>query len=277
MLDEPGLALENELSSSSARVKFVHCDVTSYTSNLALFDAAYEAFGRVDHAVANAGLGEQGNMFDPGLTLESVREDPSKSVAVVDVNLKGELYFARIAPVYLRQGAGKEGDKSLTLVSSVAGIREDPGLYVYIASKHGVIGLMRALRRYVLTSFRALFELMSIRRPFSQLTPAIRTNAICPWMTRTRLVAGIEDTWREAGLPSNTAEDVAKVIVGMMADAKLVGGAMYIEGGRAWDVEAGLVKARPQWLGERQAADLDRGTALMGGGDHWVANKSSQV
>jgi NAD(P)-dependent dehydrogenase (short-subunit alcohol dehydrogenase family) len=141
------------LHSSTATVKFVHCDVTSYADNLSLFDAAYQAFGRVDHAFSNAGLGEQGNIFSSELTLESVREEPKSSVQVVDVNLKGPLYFARLASVYLRQVAkGEEKDagpvdKSLTFTSSVAAFREDPGLYVYVASKHGVMGLMRVLRR----------------------------------------------------------------------------------------------------------------------------------
>jgi len=96
-------------------------------------------------------------------------------------------------------------------------------------------------------------------------------------MTKTRLVAGIEDEWHKAGLPSNTAEDVARVIVGVLADGKVNGGAMYIEGGRAWNVEQGLLKTRPEWLGEQRAKDLDRGTDLMGGGEHWTSNKSSQV
>lgn len=153
VLDEPALALETELNSSSAIVQFVHCDVTSHIDNLALFDAAYKTCGRIDHAISNAGLGEQGNIVDAELTLESVREDPENSVRVVDVNLKGPLYFARLASVYLRQPAkGDEDrdvpvDKSLTFTSSVAAFREDPGLYVYIASKHGVMGLMRSLRR----------------------------------------------------------------------------------------------------------------------------------
>jgi NAD(P)-dependent dehydrogenase (short-subunit alcohol dehydrogenase family) len=42
----------------------------------------------------------------------------------------------------------------------------------------------------------------------------IRTNAICPWMTETRMVSGIDDDWRAAGLARNTAMDVAKIIVG---------------------------------------------------------------
>ena len=156
VLDEPGTNLAKELSSNAeSNVKYVHCDVTSYDQNLRLFDTALEISGRIDHAVANAGLGEQGSMFDPDLTLESVREEPKQSMKVVDVNLKGPLYFARLASVYLRQsGSGSDksssdkssSDKSLTLVSSVAGFREDPGLNVYVPSKHGVLGMMRVLR-----------------------------------------------------------------------------------------------------------------------------------
>ncbi|KAK3650694.1 hypothetical protein LTR56_006099 [Elasticomyces elasticus] len=244
VLDQPGQALERELSRDDAKVKFIHCDVTLYADNLALFDAAYTACGRIDHAIANAGLGEQGNMFDPNLTLESVREEPKKSMSIVNVNLKGPLYFSRIASAYLKQpdmngkGGTAAADKSLTLVSSVAGFREDPGLYVYIASKHGVLGLMRSLRG---------------------------------------LVAGIDEVWAKAGLPSNEPEDVARVIVGVLADGKINGGTMYIEGGRAWNVEEALLKTRHEWLGEKQEKDLDRGTQLMGGGEHWIENKSSQV
>lgn len=157
VLDEQGEALEKELKSSSksgTTVKYIHCDVTSYDHNLKLLETAYDECGRIDHAVAVAGIGERGNMFDPDLTLESVREEPTRSMSVVDVNLKGVLYFARVASVYLRQrneaDASTSVDKSLTLVSSVAGIREDPGLYVYTPSKHGVMGLMRALRGYVI-------------------------------------------------------------------------------------------------------------------------------
>ncbi|KAK3058862.1 hypothetical protein LTR09_000427 [Extremus antarcticus] len=253
ILSEPGLALEEELSANSnSYIKFIPCDVTSYSDNLALFDAALQTCGRIDHAVANAGLGEQLGMFDPELTLETVRQEPKKAMSTVDVNLKGVLYFANIASVYLRQGEGG-GDRSLTLLSSVAGFREDPGLNVYVAAKHGVLGLMRVLR-----------ELL-IQPPFK-----IRTNAISPWMTKTRLTAAIEPTWEKAGLPANTAEDVAKVILGVMADGKVYGGTMYIEGGRAWNIEAGLMALKPQWIGEKQNSDLDKGTLLMGSGEHWT-------
>ncbi len=50
---------------------------------------------------------------------------------VVDVNLNGTLYFSRIACVFLRQGQQPSEDKSLILISSVAGFKEYPGLFVY--------------------------------------------------------------------------------------------------------------------------------------------------
>lgn len=155
VLEEAGNALEQELSSSSSKqhVKFVPTDVSDYQSNLRLFELAYETCGRVDHAASVAGIGERGNIVDPGLTLESVRQEPKESMKVLDVNFTGPLYFSRIASVYLRQPTLNEksstsiADKSLTLVSSVAGFTEAPGLFVYSATKHGVYGLMRALRK----------------------------------------------------------------------------------------------------------------------------------
>jgi hypothetical protein len=66
---------------------------------------------------------------------------------------------------------------------------------------------------------------------------------------------------------------VAKVILGVLSDGKLYGGTLYIEGGRAWNVEAGILATRPQWLGEKQTSDLDKGTQLMGGGEHWTEGK----
>lgn len=237
-------------------MKFVHCDVSSYQDNLRLFQVAYEAFGTIDHAFSNAGIGEQGNIFDPELDLDSVKEEPTRAMSVVDINLKGPIYFARIASVYLRQGA-QTGDKSLTFTSSVGGFREDPGLWVYVPAKHGVLGLVRVLKD-----------------SFSKRSPAIRTNAICPWMTRTRIAEGVTAPWEAAGLPINEPEDIAKIVVGVLSESGLNGASMYIEGGRAYDIEKGLLETRPQWLGERQTADLDRGTRVLGTGEGWVKGQN---
>lgn len=71
----------------------------------------------------------------------------------LNVNLKGPILFSRLASVYLRQpplndkSSTAAANKTLTLVSSVAGFTEAPGLAIYSAGKHGVYGLMRALRK----------------------------------------------------------------------------------------------------------------------------------
>lgn len=253
-----GEALANRISSSSKssqKLQFVKTNVADYASNLNLFETAFNACGRVDHAVSAAGIGEIGNIVSRALTLESVKEPPP--MKVIDVNLIGPIYFARIASVYLRQGqssnTSKLTDRSLALVSSVAGLFESPGLFVYGASKHGVIGLMRSLRRY-----------------FPTYEQPIRTNCICPWMTKTRLVSGIEEEWEAEGLPTNSPMDVAKIIAGALATPTLNGAALYVEGGRGWELESVMESGRPQWMGEKQAREFDRGQEVLGIGDGWT-------
>lgn len=113
-----------------------------------------------------------------------------------------------------------------------------------------------------------------VRDRFLKSPYCIRTNAICPWATITAVFEGVSDVWEKSGLPSNRPEDVAKIVVGVLADPSQRGGSYYIEGGRAWNIEAGLLHTRPQWLGERQTRDLDAGTAVLGSGAAWVQNQA---
>ena len=81
------------------------------------------------HALACAGIIEQGKWFDPELTIETVEKEESR--LTLDVNLVGTCMFARIAVVYLKHEKKQGEDKSLTLISSAAGFRESPGLWMY--------------------------------------------------------------------------------------------------------------------------------------------------
>ncbi|KEF63645.1 uncharacterized protein A1O9_01623 [Exophiala aquamarina CBS 119918] len=267
--EQAGTALANEISQlrsskgdKPGRVHFVATDVTQYQSVLALFQAGLEKYGRIDSAISCAGIIEIGNWFDPTLDLDTIRTVPTSKV--LDVNLLGSLYFARIASVYLRQGQRQSGDdKSLTLISSVAGFKESPGLFVYQlttpprnqASKHGILGLMRSLRLYL------------------PPTTDIRVNAICPWMVPTAMTAGIETMWRAAGLPINETVDVARIIAGVACDPDMNGKAIYVEGGRGWEIEDNINHLESQWLGEEQAASLARGQEVLGAGMDWAAKK----
>lgn len=269
------------------RPVFVNCNASIYSDTVALFKTAFWEFGRVDHAIANAGLMERPGWFDAGLSLAEVEIEPS--TAVIDVNLTGVLYFARVACAYLSQGPNR--DRSLTLVSSVAAFEESPGLFVYQASKHGVLGLLRALRLHAPHAF------------------GVRVNAVCPWMTLTSMVSGIEAGWKKAGLPVNTPEDIAMVIAGLgsanhtagpgmlisgeqagndsrrlegtyntsayaWGEAEGISGvngrAIYVEGGRAWDIEEGLAYTQPFWLGRGPTERLVEGQKVLASGQDWT-------
>lgn len=178
-----GEALAKELTATCKQgqyVKFLYTNVSDHLSNLGLFELAYKTCGRVDHAASVAGINREQNIVDGNLTLESVRkvrvytfpfllsfssqandanadpwavkQEPDISDSL-NVNLRGPILFSRLASVYLRQpplndkSSTAAANKSLTLVSSVAGFTEAPGLAVYSSGKHGVYGLMRALRK----------------------------------------------------------------------------------------------------------------------------------
>lgn len=172
---------------------------------------------------------------------------------VLDINLRGVLYVARIASVYLRQNRPENADRSITLISSVAGFKESPGLFVYQATKHGVLGAMRALRQYL-----------------PRQAHRLRVNAVCPWMTTTGMVKGIQDAWFKAELPANTPTAVARIIAGLVVDPKLNGTSMYVEGGRGWEIEENLDRLESQWLGEEPSRTLAMGQSVLGDGGDWT-------
>ncbi|KAH8802666.1 putative 3-hydroxyacyl-CoA dehydrogenase [Xylogone sp. PMI_703] len=257
--DVNGMNLDADLKShaapSTGSVNFVKTNVFDYSSVLRLFETAWRLYERVDIAISNAGVEESGQWFDPNLTRETVKEQPP--TRTVDVNLTGTLYFARVAAVYLKDGAKAGEDKSLVLVSSIAGFKDGPGLFVYQASKHGVLGLMRSLRAY-LPKYHG-----------------IRVNAICPWMTDTQMVDGIREGWFEAKLPVNQPGDVGRVILEMGITKSWNGRAVLVEGGRGWDIEEGLAATEKLWLGEKLAETVEKGQVLLGDGGNWAGPKKA--
>jgi len=136
--------------------------------------------------------------------------------------------------------------KSIVLVSSIAGITEAPGLPAYSSAKHGVIGLMRALR------------------PWAPVRYNVRANAVCPWATDTQIFGGVRKRWVEEDMPLNQPEDVANMILQCAGDSKLNGRAVYVAGGRGFDTEEGHDRTLPQWLGEDNAKIWLRGQEILG-------------
>ncbi|KAJ5231938.1 Short-chain dehydrogenase/reductase SDR [Penicillium citrinum] len=242
-----------EESNQSPRAVFQTTDVTNYQSVLALFDYGFKTYKRIDHVVSAAGIVEIGNWFDFGLTLQTVRETPTHKV--LDVNLLGSTYVARIASVYLRHNRGPSVDRSILLFSCASGFKESPSLFIYQASKHGVIGLMRSLRNYISSPYKH----------------NLRINTICPWMTETDAIRKIEDQWKQANLPTNTPRDVSSVAAGILADQSLNGTSMFVESGRAWEIEENIDRLEAEWLGEQSSKTLAAGQEFLDDGSIWTA------
>jgi NAD(P)-dependent dehydrogenase (short-subunit alcohol dehydrogenase family) len=103
--------------------------------NRAMADAVQQGvdrLGRIDIVVANAGICTMQHWND-------VSDETWNDT--IDVNLTGVWNTCKhTIPHLIAAGGG-----SMILVSSVAGLKGQPFLVPYVAAKHGVVGLMRAL------------------------------------------------------------------------------------------------------------------------------------
>jgi len=108
-------------------------DVRDLTAVKRLVDEGLRVFGRLDLAVANAGV------FRPNQFLD-ISEDEYD--AIMDTNLRGVWNTCQaVLPPMIAAGNGG----SIVMTSSAAGLRGLAPLAHYVASKHAVVGLMRAL------------------------------------------------------------------------------------------------------------------------------------
>jgi len=107
-------------------------DVRDYDALESAVDAGVHELGRLDIAVANAGIGNAGNK------LHKIPEHIWRDM--IDVNLSGVWKSVKADVPHILTG-GRGG--SIILTSSVGGMKAHPHTGHYIAAKHGVVGLMR--------------------------------------------------------------------------------------------------------------------------------------
>jgi NAD(P)-dependent dehydrogenase (short-subunit alcohol dehydrogenase family) len=131
--EDAGRALLDEIHNLGAEAEFVRADVRREEEVRNLVDRTIDRFGRLDVAVNNAGT--EGA---PGPATEQTAESYA---AVFDTNVLGVLLSLKHE---LRVMAPK-GRGSIINVSSVAGHVGFPGASVYVASKHAVEGLTKAV------------------------------------------------------------------------------------------------------------------------------------
>ncbi len=154
-------------------------DVRDYEQVSKMADAVVEKFSRIDVLVNSAGISE----FGP---IEQITVDAWKRI--IDVNLTGVFYCCLAVG---RKMMGQKNGKIIN-ISSLAGIIGVPGNPHYVASKHGVVGLTRALA----VDFA----------PYN-----INVNCICPSTTLTPMSA-------KSLTPEFMKSQIERVPLGRLAD-----------------------------------------------------------
>ncbi|KAA1429230.1 SDR family oxidoreductase [Nocardioides antri] len=110
----------------------VVADVCDLASMEAAVTAGIERFGRLDAAVANAGIASYGSVM---------HTDPAAFKRVLDINVLGVFHTARASLPALVESKGY-----FLVVSSLAAFAAAPGLAAYNASKAGAEHFANALR-----------------------------------------------------------------------------------------------------------------------------------
>lgn len=143
---------------AKGKISYVIVDVADGTSVRQAFDHATVRFGRVDILVNNAGQAGSASFQNT---------DDKLWQQMLDVNLTGTFHCTQqVIPAMLQAGWGR-----IVNVVSTAGLTGYAYVTAYCASKHGVVGLTRALAQEVANR-------------------GITVNAVCPGYTETDLVKG---------------------------------------------------------------------------------------
>ena len=122
----------DEVEALGRRIVASEVDVRDYDALKAALDEGVAELGGLDIVAANAGLLEFGTADE--LTEQAWRD-------VIDVNLTGVWHTAKAAIPHLRAAGGG----SIVITSSLAGLKGSQNVAHYVASKHGLVGLMRTL------------------------------------------------------------------------------------------------------------------------------------
>jgi NAD(P)-dependent dehydrogenase (short-subunit alcohol dehydrogenase family) len=148
---------ERVAASLPTRTQVVTASVTDQAAVQAAVAEATRTMGRVHLCINNAGAAESATF---------TAADPALWQRMFDVNCLGAVHVTRaVLPAMLEARDGR-----VVMVASTAGLTGYPYVTAYVAAKHAVVGLVRALAREVATR-------------------GVTVNAVCPGFTDTDLVA----------------------------------------------------------------------------------------
>lgn len=207
---EEGEQVAHEIRDTGGDAIFVRTDVSSADDVEALIAKTLEAFGRLDCAFNNAGVGG-GQAFH-----ETTEEDYDR---IMNVNLRGVWLCMKYEITEML----KTGGGSIVNNSSGAGLIGFARNPLYSASKHGVVGLTKSAA-------------------LQYATDGIRINTVCPGAVRTPMLESAfasnpsAEDWFTSHMPIGRLgkpEEVAEAVLWLCSDAAslITGAAIPVDGG----------------------------------------------
>ncbi len=204
---EKGQALEDELGALGVKVKGYRSDASDFKAAEELINAVVNDLGGLDILVNNAGITKDNLLMR---MTEEMWDD------IMKVNLKSCFNTVKAsARTFMKQRSG-----SIINMSSVVGVKGNPGQANYAASKAGIIGFTKSIA----------LELGSRN---------IRCNAIAPGFIETEMTDVLDEktvqSWRDA-IPlkrGGAPEDVADACVFLASDMSsyITGQVLQVDGG----------------------------------------------
>jgi NAD(P)-dependent dehydrogenase (short-subunit alcohol dehydrogenase family) len=208
------------MAAGATNIRAVAADVTCEESVAKIYEPA-EGVEPFDIVVANAGMAESAPASKTSLELWN---------RTIEVNLTGAFLTVKPALAAMRaRGWGR-----IVFIASTAGLKGYAYVAPYVAAKHGVIGLMRALA-------------------IETASAGITVNAVCPGFTETamlsetveRIVAATDRSGAQvrATLAANNPlgrfirpQEVADAVLWLCAgeSAAITGQAISVSGGETW-------------------------------------------